>query len=84
MERVVMPVKLETFVSCADPFQNFRCKETKRGSRIFYKPVRYVDIETIGVCCNGYRESSTQTCDRESAFIGVVAVALFVVAAASS
>ena len=66
LERVIVPVILETSVVCADFLQNFRCKVSKPGNRISYKTVNTTVEETIWECCPGYTQTDDGQCDGET------------------
>lgn len=54
---------LETYETCSDITQGFRCKRIKMGSRLSYKSVPR-EVEEIAVkCCDGYRETRDKTCE---------------------
>ncbi|KAI6204781.1 hypothetical protein M3Y94_00716500 [Aphelenchoides besseyi] len=64
LERYSQNVTLETIVSCSDPFQNFRCKETRTGTRINYKSVPKEVEQIVEKCCEGYAQTQNLTCEK--------------------
>ncbi|KAI6230359.1 hypothetical protein M3Y99_01071600 [Aphelenchoides fujianensis] len=64
LERYTQNVTLETYVGCSDPFQNFRCKETKTGTRINYKSVPKEVDQYVDKCCEGFAQTGNLTCEK--------------------